>query len=945
MKTRTQYFIYKITTDKIIKKDYNITNYNKDLALHCGELVGIADNLLFHKIRDYYKTFYPDVDKSGRFSMLDDVVIVKVPKKNENEKNNKENLENYERVLVDEDETPKGVTINGVHFIRLCCSSGQLRNNSATLIRAELHDYLVDSFMCGLDNDTFGKTLLSKFNSYFALTTSGLSMLGGIPRMAVIRDYDDVIKPHELVEFIYPDVRTMPKQEGTELVYIEGVSDPSRKPSPDSKRKKKIIEMKSERVWYDEKDVLPPLNPFDGMGLCTPTWSKAMAKELGYDYCPASVVYRGPWIKGMLATVPFPDFFEEYGVEEIIDVFGMHHRVKDLDIILTASQFKTWKAYDKKYGIDAWAKYIEQVKLHNMRFGIVKPNKKYDSNERELNYQYINALDIPQDKVPELCAPSVNMLTELCSDNFEKQYYSIMRYIDNDKIKLEIEGKSEDDKNKFSILQKALFVNKELLGDNYIQKLLLKQCDKKFNDAKLGRILCDGNYSTVIADPVAFMEHAIKNCSPYKGEIEVQGVLGPYHIYSHYWNKNAAGDKVLMMRSPLIDVSEPTVVTLAISDKMQRWFKYLKSGIVTSCFDLADLRCGGMDKDGDIIFSTDSELLIDSVHKNELPIAYDLDFPKKENPIALKNLVKADMAGMFTKIGQLSNYSASFYAKQKMFLVGSMEYNEIRNSIKALNRVVSQEIDRAKTSIKKLDEPTSWKRIKKPVDSDFYTPKEGEMIDKHNMLTPLESPYYLRYRYKSTDDEVRNHESVYNRTAKTWWDMSILELDEYVKSFPADGLTATQQEQKDLVMRYWKYYPVCDSDCTMNLICHTFEKLHKQLKSKVKGRNMLFDCCDTVGYDSSKVTAMLEVESKYSASKKHIQRMFHKLEDKEDINNYHDKLSILEDYLQTEMKAICENPKERFNNLCGLCKVHKIDESIVWEGMGNEIFELIKGES
>lgn len=932
-----------------MEKNCNIKGYNKDLALHCGELVGIADNLLFHKIRDYYKTYYPDVDKSDKFSMLEDIVIINVPKKNENGKSNKVNLNNYERILVNDDGTPRGVLINGVRFIRLCCSSGQLRSNNATLVREELHDYLVDSFMCGLENADFGKYLLSKFNSYFALTTSGLSMIDGIPKMAVIQDYDNVIKPHELVEFIYPDTRYMPKQKGSNLVYLEGVSDPSRKPDPDSKRKKKIIEMKSERVWYDEKEELSYLNPFDGMGLCSPAWAKSVAKELDLDYCPASVVYRGVWIKGMLATVPFHDFFEEYGVEHIVDVFGKRHDVKDLDIILTASQFKTWKVYAQKYGVDAWDNYIEQVKLHNMKFGIVKPNKKYDDDERVLNYQYINALNIPKEKVPELCNPSVQMLTELCSDNFEKQYHAIMRYIESDKVKAEIEGKKENDKNMFSILQKALYSNRGFLGDSYIQKLMLKECEKKFNDAKLGRIFCDGNYSTVIADPVAFMEHAIKNCSTFEGKIEVQGVLGPYHIYSHYWNKNATGDRILMMRSPLIDVSEPTVVILATSDKIQKWFKYLTSGIVTSCFSLEDLRCGGMDKDGDQIFTTDSDLLIRSVYKNELPIAYDLNFKKNEAPISLKNLVKADMAGMFAKIGQLSNYSASFHAKQKMFLVGSVEYNEIRNSIKALNRVVSQEIDRAKTAIKKLDEPSSWKRLpktKKYINGKyvvFYTPQEGEMIDRQNNLTPHKSPYYMRYRYKSTDEEVRNHERQYNSKTTTFWNMTIEQLEEHIKGFPADGLTKIQQEQKQDVKNYQKYYPVCDSECTVNLICHIFEDLHKRLKSKVKGRNMLLDYCDSVGYDSDKVAAMREVEKEYSASKRMFQRRIDKLEDKEDINNYHDRLSILEEYLQSKLKAINGNPKERFNNLCGLCKEYKVDESFIWEGMGNDIFALIKG--
>ena len=110
---------------------------------------------------------------------------------------------------------------------------------------------------------------------------------------------------------------------------------------------------------------------FDGEGII----SKEYAATLDRAYCGrhihTSFQIRLPYIKGMLHQVDFKDFLKSAGTDTITDIYGMTHRVQDVDIILTKSQFKgygwlkdcgmTWEDYWTAFRKYRHALYVTNV--------------------------------------------------------------------------------------------------------------------------------------------------------------------------------------------------------------------------------------------------------------------------------------------------------------------------------------------------------------------------------------------------------------------------------------------------------------------------------------------------------------------------------------------------------------------------------------------------------
>ena len=98
-----------------------------------------------------------------------------------------------------------------------------------------------------------------------------------------------------------------------------------------------------------------------------------------------------------------------------------------------------------------------------------------------------------------------------------------------------------------SLLQRAIAHNYDLLRDSYIQTLIHREVESKFNGAKIGKLLCRGGYSFIVSDPVAQIQHIIRSHAvDGDHDIAVSGLIPAHEIYSAYWNRvRPAPDKVV----------------------------------------------------------------------------------------------------------------------------------------------------------------------------------------------------------------------------------------------------------------------------------------------------------------------------------------------------------------------------------------------------------------
>lgn len=749
----------------------------------------------------------------------------------------------------------------------------------------------------------------------------------------------------------------------------------------------------------------PPLNSFDGQGLANPKWVKKVAKELGFDYMPSEMIIRAPWVKGLVATFPISDYLKKKGIDTVTSSCGDVMNVDDIDIFISRSQFKMYKIYCKKVEelnainpeerISAWEYHQRAMKDNGLLWGIVMPNKKNDDRKKESNYQYDQALNLNTDEdIDRLTYDTEKYLKGLCSHNIRQVFDSLMVHKNvakeetcSDKELDEEAENAENEKEYQSLLQKVISHNSDFLGDKYIQSLINKECEKGFKDAMLGKLIFDGNFQFIVSDPFAQAEWIYKNHTKeeYKNnpDIKVKGIVKAGQIYSEYWKKitrkkGKSEEQIVLMRSPLIDQHEVTKMDLIMEDKEE--FRYLQSGIILSIHDLATLQMQNCDFDGDRCFSSNMDIL----KKGCLDKTYPLYFEPGEGSIVGsiddKNIIEADARGLNSKVGQFSNKSTSFYAMVPLYAPKSREHKSLTDAITVLGEVVGTEIDKIKTGIAPV-QPYNWKPIqvvfkqKQNENGEIenvspYSNEQKEAIYHHNKLVPDKKPYFFRYNYPYLDKDIKTLENEINKECKYNYDMKLSEiLDKFDNQQFSDKVGTILENMEDekkknpeyqlpddevlrvkiyrTIQKYKRIFPVLDTDCIMNKICHKFEKLKSEYSGFNDGRNMLLDyIIKNTEFEEDKLSRIKKYIQVYKRHRRFVTKN----------NNIHsgsnskmiakdtkERLDSLLRYTRENIYKIFAEDSDKQMILTYLLKVIRSekDEQHIWEIMGDDLLQII----
>ncbi len=823
-------YIYKLPLEKIIGNGDNIEQYTDEDAIINGELVPISPSQLTGKISDFYAE-----NGLTDYAVSDAIVNIVVPSASGHQA--KKVADEYSKLA------HRGFYVNGRHYVRLCAGSGQLRNNTITFVWDVMYKYLTEALYCGITPDELGESFsVSKWNAYVGLSESGMRFLQSAPRVCVVSDYEK-IKPHMPIDYIE-----------TENV---------------GRRKNKKVDKKITRHFYDDKEMgFDALNSFDGQGLADPEWMEKVACELGYldgtkGYTPSEYILRAPWCKGLVAAFDFKAYCREHGVTVIRDIYGTEYAIDDIDVLLSTSQFKLWKIYGKHGG---WKYHQESMKRYGLRWGVVIANKEKDDYYRALNYQYIQALDLSDKDIDELCSHTEELLTKLCSGDTETVYQTLVGFSDGEEgLSSYNEDSMEAAKSSASLLQRTVAHNCEILQDTHIQTLIYREVESKFNGAKIGKILCRGGYSFIVSDPVAQIQHIIRaHALDGDNHIEVSGLIPANMIYSAYWNQAAPGsEQVVLMRSPLIDASEVTVCGLAKTPEMSRWYSHIKSGLILSIHDVNTLALQNCDFDGDRCFSSNDRILINGAQKNPVPILYPSAGAQLKGAITFESMIEADIRGLNSAVGSLSNQATCLYALRDKYEKGSPEYEELSRRIKIVSELVGVEIDKIKTGIPPM-KPSAWNKERMPFeqmeskDGDGISKKvpacsekEQERIRKHNALIPEGKPMFMRYIYETLDRDLVKYDKAFDSVCKYNCGVKLIEL-------LGTDYEALDDDRRSMVDKYRRYLPAIDTPCNMNKICHRFEFLQCNLKKRRGARNMLPEFATDQDFDRGVVERIAE---------------------------------------------------------------------------------------
>lgn len=541
MKKLQQYYIFKISTNRLKRQNYKMKLDIKN-ARKSGEIVSIGDSQALRSLREI-KGINTDEQK------INDLLIER--KRIKRRKSSDENSERLIEIDKDIDNMlfvpeivsvfvenkahykyigKNGFYLNDKKFVRFSCGAGQARRNNALFINEEYEQQLKTILNNGREDIEITP---AKFNAYFALSTSAAIPVSE-PYFCVVADKE--VERIEKVDFIYE---------------INNEDD--------------VVKEENKKITF---------NLWDGQGIISPKMAKKWANDLELDYIPSSFIVRSNFIKGLVVVIDFHKFSDEIGKRFITDIYGDKINIRDMDIILTQSQFKLWNAFS------SISDYKKKLRENKLKWSISRVAPKSESKHTFLNYQFVQSLNLNDKSIKNLCEPTLNYFKNITKEDIRYTLLYLLGKFSDEEYDENIFKKINDK------ITRAIILNNKILEDPYIKKYLLHSLNKKIKESYIGNLIVDGSYTMMIADPYAFLE--------YLFDLPIEGLLKRDEHYNQYW-LNKGEKKLAALRAPLTWRSEVNILNLKISEKIQEWFQYLNSCVVYNVFGNDCLIHGGSD--------------------------------------------------------------------------------------------------------------------------------------------------------------------------------------------------------------------------------------------------------------------------------------------------------------------------------------------------------------
>lgn len=893
MQTR-QFFTYKFKSSRLKEFDYEI-DLTFDEAIENNEVIALFDSQILRSIRDihsrkidynYLESLHTKRDKLKRkeHSKENADKIQEL----QDEINNMLFIPEYITIVMDHNSHyeylyKNGLKLNGKIFRRFNSSASQSRVSTVTFVEKETADELDEILDNGRNKEK--KLAPNKFNAYKGLAGSSTQVVSA-PRFTLVPDYESptTFKAHKVTETSW-----------------------------------------DEDDILEETEVTEDINRFDGQGLISYEMASRWAKDLGLDYVPAQWCIRHNYIKGMLCTFDIHKFCEkENGGNYIVNTSYKDEDgniitadLRDIDVILSESQFKLWNSFS------SIEQYEENCKKNNLKWGVSLYTPKKDKDILTMNYQFIQTLNLDKQDVEKLASKFVDWIMGVTSENI---YYTILfllgENVTEDKINNLI---NKSDKH----WVKSLLINPNLMNDKYIKRKVHDMVKRRIQKACLGDVIVDGNFQVIVSDPYAQMQHV---CGK-----EVTGLLGEKEYYSNYWNERNV-KQVDSMRSPLTYRSEHVLLDLVQSKEINKWYRHCYTGIIVNVFGDETVRWAGSDFDYDILATTSDETVIKGVYKNELPVVYEAPKPEKVK-ITDDKLYESDLFSFGSIIGSITNKSTSGYALLDELNEDSEEYKVTLNRIRMCTKLQSAQIDKAKIGREVKGIPKPWTRYQKIRDEDSKNDVERKeflnsiMLDKH--------PYFFIYLYPDTKRKYNSHYKKYNISSQQKFGLTLDELKNKKRKTP---------EQIDFLNKYHYYSPVIESDCVMNNLCRYIESIDFEIKDIINKKTDIdyeLLMSDEFKFDEDKYKEILSTFNEYkkvvssyvSVSNRNSKKDFDEEKYREVIGNY--------EKFKSEMSRICSNVELLVDYLVYMFYVdnQKQNKDILWKMYGDQIFENIKSNT
>ena len=920
------FYTVKLTSSLLKEYKYDL-NISFENCLRSGLIVSLADSQMLLSIRDITGQVVDREILESWYSERDTIKKRKNTKDNRNRlkelQNNiynmmyipeyitvvMENIKDYERMF------KKGFKFNGKTYRRFSCSASQARVSTIVFVDETIKDELKRRLDNGRD---LNKPLApSKYNAYFGLYSSAIKPVTK-PRFCVVPDYNSF------------------KTVDVDFVIEKG---------------------------KDEDDVIEPrtmdieFNRFDGSGLISPQMAEQWGRDLGEDYTPCQFCLRYAFTKGMVQIFDFVEWCKEEnnGNYMITDIYGEQRDLREIDVILSEGQVKLYSSWSSQEELE------RNSEENGIVFGVTKYSPKHDKNMVQMNYQFLQTLNLDDDMIKDFCQDTVDYIQGVSYDDV---YYSLLFMLG--------ENSNEDSIQKFmrssdNYWLKSLILNHNLLNDKYSKEKIRDMIVRRIELACLGKINCQGNFNVICPDPYGFMQWITGH--------QVTGLLGDGEFYNNYWAIREK-DVIACGRSPMTHFSEWLIVKNKykldsqyleedlldvmdldcskvldyISDekrteKIKKYYKYAYSGTITNIHGHYTMNMSGSDFDMDILFSASNNNIIKGKYKKQRVVTYAAKKPHKKL-FTEEDLFFTDTFSFGTQIGQITNTCSTICGLIPIFPEGSKERQILEDRLKAGCAAQSRQIDKTKIGENVKTLGTVCKQFQRAKDGD--STEEIARKNFYNTILADKKPYFFRYKYRQLNKELNEYNRNAETTCQTRFYMSFKELVE----LPEEKRT---QQQKDFLFYYYKFLPVLDSSCVMNKVCHYIESIDFEIKKKVRSSDGFdWHILTSENFQPEKaLTEKLYNVIVEEMSKKHLDLRSLKLSNPELVRknsitqkDEFDKETWI-NLLRSNLEDICSNEEKLANHLVYIFYEVKssLNKSVLWGVAGKAIYENIKNKT
>lgn len=601
--------ILKLKIQDIIHKDYKVTIKQEDEHKY---IIKQQDTPLFRQI---------SMVRGFESKRIHELIFVEA-------KHNKKRVPQLQKLL------REGFIYNSKRYVRFGKSSSQAKDGITVFIDNEFYDEIMERSQLGVD---ISQCVISKYESYRCLILSSCQFIHEekLPYIVLVDEFEKVL-PNQYVRYATTkDIEYVEKNTGEVKTY----------------KNQRVIE----EGKYDIKT-----SPFDGFGVHTEEMSKVFGEHLNTAHTPIGYQIRLPFLKGMSIQAPIREFYEDIGVKQIKDIFGVYHEVDKIDCIWNTSMWKAYGMFREKFGNSAWNEYMNRVEKYGYKIGISKFSHHKDDIKifSRLNFQYLQCLDLLNEKYINQFKNKEKGYDILNEKNWGKiinlAKYStdlLEKIIKGDKF-YTLKFLGLNDPNEDTVSSKyvqAALINDSMLKDPCIRNMLKRRLDKTISQMKYGKIYAEGFYHTVVGDIIGYLE--------YCAEKEVKGCID----YGEFYAKTIPFGDCLSMRSPLVDPSEVNKVKVVTNEMTEKYLSHFENQDICmiNLYDLSLAQQGGMDTDGDSVYLCYNPILVDS--KIDSPIVVDVEDKKAAKPVEynIENIINYECNSRDNRIGEITNIATS----------------------------------------------------------------------------------------------------------------------------------------------------------------------------------------------------------------------------------------------------------------------------------------------